>query len=54
VPCTPRRPAIGHHGLASLDLQLPGELARRSPFALAWKDLSEGLDRFIDHGLAAA
>ena len=41
-------------GLASLDPQLPGDLARRSPLALAWKDLTKELDRFIDHGLAAA
>lgn len=41
-------------GLASLDPQLPGDLARRSPLALAWKDLTRELNRFIDHGLAAA
>jgi hypothetical protein len=41
-------------GLAALDPQLPGDLARRSPLALAWKDLARQLDRFIDHGLAAA
>jgi hypothetical protein len=41
-------------GLAALDPQLPGDLAKRSPLALAWKDLARQLDRFIDHGLAAA
>ena len=41
-------------GLASLDPQLPSDLARRSPLALAWKDLTKELDRFIDHRLAAA
>jgi hypothetical protein len=41
-------------GLASLDPQLPADLARRSPLAIAWKDLTTELDRFIDHGLAAA
>ena len=41
-------------GLAALDPQLPGDLARRSPLALAWKDLARQLDRFIDHGLAPA
>lgn len=41
-------------GLAAFDPQLPGDLARRSPLALAWKDLARQLDRFIDHGLAPA
>ncbi len=41
-------------GLAALDLQQPSDLARRSPLALAWKDLSTTLDQLIDHGLAAA
>jgi hypothetical protein len=41
-------------GLAALDAQLPDDLARRSPLALAWKDLSNELDRFITHGLTAA
>ncbi len=41
-------------GLAALDPQLPGDLAKHSPLALAWKDLARQLDRFIDHGLAAA
>jgi len=41
-------------GLAALDPQLPLALARRSPLALAWKDLLRQLDQFIDHGLAPA
>jgi hypothetical protein len=41
-------------GLAALDPRLPGDIAKRSPLALAWKDLARQLDRFIDHGLAAA
>jgi hypothetical protein len=41
-------------GLAALDPQLPEDLTRRSPLALAWKDLSNQLDHFIDHALAAA
>lgn len=41
-------------GLAVLDPQLPASLAKHSPLALAWKDLARQLDRFIDHGLAAA
>lgn len=41
-------------GLASLDPQLPGDLARRSPLTLAWKDLTREHGHFIDHGLAAA
>jgi DNA-binding HxlR family transcriptional regulator len=41
-------------GPAALDPQLPSDQARRSPLALAWKDLSKELDRFITHGLAAA
>ncbi|MGH3303274.1 MAG: hypothetical protein ACRDOK_16650, partial [Streptosporangiaceae bacterium] len=39
-------------GLAALDPGLPGDLAKRSPLATAWKDLDRQLDRFIDHGLA--
>ena len=49
--------AYGHilgPGLAALDPQLPDDLTRRSPPALAWKDLSRQLDHFIDQGLAAA
>jgi hypothetical protein len=41
-------------GLAALDPRLPDSLATRSPLALAWKDLTNELDRFINHGLAAA
>jgi len=41
-------------GLAVLDPHLPAGLARRSPLALAWTDLTRELDRFIDHGLAPA
>jgi hypothetical protein len=41
-------------GLAAFDPRLPDDLTSRSPLALAWKDLSNELDRFIDHGLAAA
>jgi hypothetical protein len=41
-------------GLAALDPRLPADLAKRSPLALAWKDLTKELDHFIDHGLAAA
>ena len=41
-------------GLALLDPQLPDGLARRSPLALAWKNLTTTLDHYIDHGLAPA
>jgi hypothetical protein len=41
-------------GLAALDPQLPAGLSRRSPLAIAWKNLTTELDRFIDHGLAPA
>jgi hypothetical protein len=41
-------------GLAVLDPSLPSDLAKRSPLALAWKDLLHELDRFITHGLAPA
>jgi hypothetical protein len=41
-------------GLAVLDPRLPPELAFRSPLAVAWRELTYQLDRFIDHGLAAA
>jgi len=41
-------------GLAALDPRLPHDLAKRSPLAVAWKDLTKELDRFISHGLAAA
>jgi len=41
-------------GLAVLDPHIPADLGIRSPLALAWKNLSRELDRFIDHGLAPA
>ena len=41
-------------GPTALDPRLPAELAKRSPLALAWKNLNTELDTFIDHGLAAA
>jgi hypothetical protein len=41
-------------GLTALDPTLPPGLAKRSSLALAWKNLNRELDRFIDHGLAAA
>jgi hypothetical protein len=41
-------------GLAALDPRLPPGLAKRSPLALAWRNLNSALDGFIDHGLAAA
>jgi len=41
-------------GLAALDPNLPAGLAKRSPLALPWKNLTRELDRFIGHGLAPA
>jgi hypothetical protein len=41
-------------GLVALDPTLPEDLARRSPLALAWRNLDRQLDQFIDDGLAAA
>jgi hypothetical protein len=41
-------------GLAALAPALPSDVAQRSPLALAWKDLSRELRRFIDLGLAPA
>jgi hypothetical protein len=41
-------------GLAALDPQLPADLPRRYSLALAWKNLTGELDRFIGHGLAPA
>jgi len=38
-------------GLAALDPNLPAGLAKRSPLALPWKNLTRELDRFIGHGL---
>ncbi len=41
-------------GLATLDPQLPEQLAKRSPLALAWRQLDRSLDQFIYDGLTAA
>jgi hypothetical protein len=41
-------------GLAALDPQLPTQITKRSPLALAWKELTSQLDLFIGHGLAPA
>jgi hypothetical protein len=41
-------------GLAALDPALPADIARRSPLAQAWKQLTAQLDQFIGHGLAPA
>jgi hypothetical protein len=41
-------------GLVALDPALPEHLARRSPLALAWRNLDRELDRFVIDGLAAA
>jgi len=41
-------------GLAALDPCLPGDITRRTPLALAWKQLTTQLDLFISHGLAPA
>ena len=41
-------------GLSELDSTMPENLARRSPLATAWRHLDRELDRFIDHGVAAA
>jgi hypothetical protein len=41
-------------GLAILESGLPGELARRSPLATAWRQLNKAIDAFIDDELAAA
>jgi hypothetical protein len=41
-------------GLAALDPHLPSDITRRSPLALAWKQLTTQLDQFIAHGLAPA
>lgn len=41
-------------GLADFDPRLPGELANRSPLAVAWRNLARELDRFIGDGLAPA
>jgi hypothetical protein len=41
-------------GLAALDPRLPGDIAKRSPLAAAWRNLARELDRFIADGLAPA
>lgn len=41
-------------GLVTLDPALPDELAKRSPLALAWRNLDQELNRFINDELAAA
>jgi hypothetical protein len=41
-------------GLATLDPQLPTDLAERSQLALAWRQLDRRLDQFTNQGLAAA
>jgi hypothetical protein len=41
-------------GLVALDPALPADLTRASPLATAWRTLDRELNRYIDHGLAAA
>ena len=41
-------------GLTALSSALPGDLARRSPLATAWRQFGRALDRHIADGLAAA
>ncbi len=41
-------------GLTALDPRLPPDIARRSPLATAWKQLTTELDQFINQGLAPA
>jgi hypothetical protein len=41
-------------GLSTLDPQLPAHLVQRSPLATAWRSLDHALDKFIQHGVAAA
>ena len=41
-------------GLSTLDPQLPADLVQRSPLATAWRSLDHALDKFIQHGVAAA
>jgi hypothetical protein len=41
-------------GLTGLSPGLPGDLARRSPLATAWRQLDRALDQHITAGLAAA
>ena len=40
-------------GLTAFDPALPDDVARRSPLAIAWRNLTRELDRHIEHGLAA-
>jgi len=41
-------------GLTTLDSRLPDDIAKRSPLAAAWRNLTRELDRFISDGLAPA
>lgn len=41
-------------GLTMLDPNLPDEIRKRSPLAIAWRHFDHALDSFITHGLAAA
>jgi hypothetical protein len=41
-------------GLVAFDPALPDDLAKRSPLAIAWRNLNRELERHIDNGLAAA
>lgn len=41
-------------GLSELDSTMTEDLAHRSPLATAWRHLDRELDKFIDHGVAAA
>ena len=40
-------------GLATLNPQLPAELAKRSPLATAWRHLDHTLNDYITQGMAA-
>jgi len=54
VPFTKTYDRVLAPGLVALDPALPDGLAKRSPLALAWRNLNRELDRFIADGLAAA
>jgi hypothetical protein len=41
-------------GLIELDPALPGDLARRSPLALAWRRLDRALDDYVSQAIIAA
>jgi hypothetical protein len=41
-------------GLRALDLRLPEPIARRSPLAMAWRNLERVLDQFVADALVAA